>query len=369
LRRKLDIRYIGLLLTLTLTGCRHPAAPPVAGPFSSTELQQFSSLGPIDAHAHVFVSDPNFYAMLKRLNLHMLDILVVDDTNPAGNSLAGESQAAWTVAHGARGRVSICTTFDPYFANEPGFAAAAIRQINEDFSRGAVAVKIWKNIGMEIKDAKGNYLLPDSAIFAPVYKDIAAQNKTLIMHTADPNAAWLPPDPKVQSAYYRNNPQWYMYSIPGAPAKEQILAARDHVLEQNPNLRVVGAHLGSMESDLDQLSQHLDRYPNFAVDLAARIRYLMPRPRAQMIAFFTKYQDRLIYGTDHELGYGEKDIPGKKPDWEEEYARDWRYLATADTLNFTGHTIQGLSLPPAVLRKIYHDNALKWFPQILTAPQ
>jgi predicted TIM-barrel fold metal-dependent hydrolase len=357
----LKVRSFALLATLTLTGCKHRETPPVAGPFTDQELRQFVSLDPIDAHAHVFVSDPKFYAMLNRLNLHLLDILVVDDTNDAASSLTQESQAGWAFAQGSDGRVSICTTFDPYRFQQPGFAQAAIRQIDGDFDHGAVAVKIWKNIGMELKDAKGNYLLPDSPIFAPIYKDIAAHNKTLIMHTADPNAAWQSPN-----AYFRRNPQWYMNSKPGAPAKEKILAARDRVIEQNPTLRVVGAHLGSMEDDLDQLSQRLDRYPNFAVDLAGRIRYLMTHPRADMIAFLTKYQDRLIYGTDLELGFGEKDVPGQKPAWEDTYAGNWRYLATDDKLSSAGRTVQGLDLPPSVLRKIYHDNAMQWFPKILS---
>jgi hypothetical protein len=48
----------------------------------------------------------------------------------------------------------------------------------------------------------------------------------------------------------------------------------------NPDLRLIGAHLGSMESDLDRVAQHVDRYPNFAVDLAGRVSYPMIAPRA-----------------------------------------------------------------------------------------
>jgi hypothetical protein len=55
-----------------------------------------------------------------------------------------------------------------------------------------------------------------------------------------------------------------------------------------------------MEADFNQLAQHLDDYPNFAVDLAARMPYLVMRPRADMIAFIEKYQDRLLYATDNE---------------------------------------------------------------------
>ena len=59
------------------------------------------------------------------------------------------------------------------------------------------------------------------------------------------------------------------------PRKDTILAARDHLLQRHTNLKVVGAHLGSMEVDVDQIAQRFDRYPNFAVDTAARVEYLM----------------------------------------------------------------------------------------------
>jgi predicted TIM-barrel fold metal-dependent hydrolase len=351
------------MLIFMVVACNKQQAVPVVGPFSGPELQQFVALDPIDAHAHVFVKDPAFYAMLNRLNLHILDILVVDDTNESRSSLSKERQEAWGFVEGSNGHVSICTTFDPYQFNQPGFAQAAIRQINQDFDKGAVAVKIWKNIGMELKDADGNYILPDNPIFEPIYKDIAAHHKTLIAHVADPSSLWQSPNPKSPDySYYQENPQWYMYTKSHPPSKEQILQARDHVLEQNENLRMVGAHLGSLEGNFDLLGQHLDRYPNLAVDLAGRVPYLMLQPRADMIAFITKYQDRLIYGTDIELGFGEN-----KPsvNWEDSYAKQWRFLATNDLLNYRGGTVRGLALPPSILRKLYHDNALHWFPGVL----
>jgi hypothetical protein len=121
-----------------------------------------------------------------------------------------------------------------------------------------------------------------------------------------------------------------------------------------------------MEADFNQLSMHLDRYPNFAVDLAARMPYLVMQPRPNIILFIQKYQDRLIYATDNELP------PEAKAEavvglWERTYAFDWRFFATNDNLQYNGHKVQGLALPMPILRKLYHDNAVKWFPGILVA--
>jgi predicted TIM-barrel fold metal-dependent hydrolase len=341
----------------------------VSGGFTPQELRAFAALDPIDTHTHVRRSDPAFDAMLDRLNLHLLDIVLVDDQSAEEKDLQAESKAAWSFIRGAGGRAAFCTSIDPYKMHEPGFAASAMRGLNHDFAEGAVAVKIWKNIGMEIKDAGGNYVLPDDPAFAPIYKDIAAHNKTLIAHVADPDSAWAPPNPASPDySYYSENPFWYMYGKPHPASKEQILLARDHVLEQNPNLRVVGAHLGSMEADFHVLAQHFDRYPNFAVDMAARMPYLMVQPRADMIAFILKYQDRLIYGTD--LAFTAKDrVQARIDGWEQSYARDWRFLATSEKFGYEGREVQGLALPEPVLRKIYHDNALRWFPGILDEPR
>ena len=343
-----------------------PAFSAVKSVFSDQELAQFTALEPIDTHTHIYESDPAYFAMLQKLHLHILDIMVVaDNLNPERKILAKESKDVFDVVQNSNGHAAACTTFDAYLFNQRDFAVNAIRLINQNFAEGAIAAKIWKNVGMEIKDAKGNYILPDNPLLEPIYKDIAAHNKTLVSHLADPDTAWAPPNLSAPDySYFANNPQWYMYKVPHAPSKEQILLARDHVLQANPSLRMVGAHLGSMEGSFDQVAQHLDRYPNFAVDLAGRIPYLMLQPRATMIAFITKYQDRLIYGTDDAL-YPQEDVQKMVTSSEASYARDWRFLATNGTLDYRGRQIQGLALPEPILRKLYHDNAVHWFPDIL----
>jgi predicted TIM-barrel fold metal-dependent hydrolase len=340
-----------------------PVNPSISGDFSSSELRQFTALAPIDSHAHVFERSSAFYAMLKKLNLRILNILVDDDTIPEYANFTREARDGWAVVRAGNGRVALCTTFDAYKFSQPDFSAEAIRKLNEDFGRGAIAVKFYKVVGMEIKDSKGNYILPDDPVFEPIFKDIAAHNKTLIAHLADPNSVWEAPNPAAPDyEYLMQDTRRFMYGKPGAPTKAEILKARDHILEKNPNLRVVGAHLGSMESDLNQLGRHFDEYPNFAVDLAARMAYFEMQPRAKMIAFITKYQDRLIYGTDNEFYPAVSNTP---KDWEDTYANDWRYLATNDVILYRKQRVQGLALPPSILRKIYHDNAVKWFPGIL----
>lgn len=370
------IFYVALLTSVSAQG-QEPQVqlPPVSvnsqlsvsHPFTVEELQRFTALQPFDTHTHAYVNKPEFQSFLKRLNLHIVDIVIVDDIEKIDewSDLTKERKDTWDLVDASKGSVFFCTAFDPFKVNEKNFQQNAISQINQDFDRGAVALKIWKNIGEEVKNKDGKYILPDDPIFDPIYDDIAKHNKTLIAHVADPTTVFEAPDPAAPDyTGYMNSRGFYMYRKPEAPSKPQILQARDHILERHPNLRVVGAHLGSMEKDFGQLADHLDRYPNFAVDVAARMDYLVIQPRQFIVPFIEKYQDRLLYGTDFEIFPGKDDTEQIKS-LESSYALDWRFLATKDWLVYRGHIVQGLGLPEPILRKIYHDNAVKWFPGVV----
>jgi predicted TIM-barrel fold metal-dependent hydrolase len=329
---------------------------------SQKALQSLAALEPIDVHTHVFKADPAFQAFLERLHLKLVDILVVDDSHSHRKQLEPQVEDALALVRSSRGHVALCTTFDPYKFNDDSFATAAIKHLDENFDQGAIAVKIWKNVGMEIKDRDGKFILPDNPKFTPIYQEIARRGKTLMSHLAEPDVAWGPPDPHDPSwSYYQENPQWYLGDKPEYPAKKAILEARDHILASNPELRMVGVHLGSMEKDLDGIAMRLDRYPNFAVDTAARMDYLMAAPPEKVKAFLIKYQDRILYGTDLDL-LATANVKETLQEWQSTYVRDWMFLATDQTIVGHGRKSQGLKLPETVLRKIYRTNALHWIP-------
>jgi predicted TIM-barrel fold metal-dependent hydrolase len=330
-------------------------------PSEEETLKSFATLYPIDAHVHIFKIGPEFQAMLEQEQLTVLNILVVDDTWGPRNKLQPQIDDAWKLVHSSNRHMFFCTTFDGYKFNSPTFTEDSVRQINRDFKDGAIAVKIWKTFGMEIKNRNGKYVLPDDPKLTPIYDDIAQHDKTLLAHLAEPDLAWQPLDVKKDplAQYYLENPQWHMLNKPGVPSKKTILEARDHVLQQNPNLRMVGVHLGSMEKDLDDIGRHFDMYPNFAVDTAARMEYLMYGDPAKVRAFLMKYQDRVIYGTDLDVN-PDADMQKSVKEWKETYANDWRFFATDETFQVEGHTVHGIKLPMDVLKKIYRTNAEHW---------
>jgi predicted TIM-barrel fold metal-dependent hydrolase len=345
---------------------RSAAKAPNQAPEAAYDLRAFAAIDPIDTHVHAFKSDPDFAAMIVRLRLHVLDITVADTQGIYGD-LSTELARAKSFVQASTSHASLCVTFDPFQFQQKDFAQKTAEQLQREFAAGAIAVKIWKNIGMELKMPDGRYVMPDDVAFQPIYQAIAAANKTLVAHMAEPSSSWKPLDPdNPDYEYYKENPEWHMYLHPDHPRKEVILAARDHLLEQNPKLRVVGAHLGSMETDVDEIATRFDRYPNFAVDTAARMEYLMIQPREKVRNFLIKYQDRVLYATDLEFLHDQATAEAEK-DWQETYARDWKFLTTDQMLPYRGRQIQGLKLPESVVRRLYHDNAVRWFPGILPA--
>lgn len=140
------------------------SAAPAASP-ALDGLQEFARLNPIDTHAHVFKNDPAFVAFMARTHLHIVEILVVDRQESYHKGLQPQLDDTLAVVRGSEGHAVLCTTFDPYKFEEPGFDAQAVRQLDRNFAEGAVAVKIWKNLGMELRNHAGKFAMADDPIF------------------------------------------------------------------------------------------------------------------------------------------------------------------------------------------------------------
>ena len=121
-----------------------------------------------------------------------------------------------------------------------------------------------------------------------------------------------------------------------------------------------------MEADVNEMARRFDRYPNFAVDTAARIPYFMLQARDKVSAFLIKYQ---VSSTRQIWSSCRRTTPKRRlAEWNSTYARDWKFFATDQTVEYRGHSYQGLALPAPVLRKIFHDNAVHSLPGILRKP-
>jgi len=325
------------------------------------------ALGRIDAHVHFFAESKPVLDALERQNVTGVNICVVDRYDRGYETAPPQHAMARRLARASHGRLPWVAALDDGTFAQPGFATRALADLRRALDEGAIGVKIYKSMGMELRRSDGTYVLPDDPVFAPIFTDLAQRGTTVYAHLAEPIAAWQPVDPQSPDyGYYKDNPAWFVYGRAGVPSKAAILAARDRLLEQHPRLRVVGCHLGSMEEDVDDIARRLDRYPNFAVDTAARVVHLMRQPREKVRAFLIKYQDRVLYGTDVGMIPGD-DAAGVARKLEDRYARDWAYFATTQAIADEGRTITGLGLPGPVLRQIFRENAVAWVPGLVPA--
>ena len=107
-------------------------------------LSQLAAIEPIDTHVHAYQDVPAVADLFSRLNLHALNVLLIDDRDPFAKSMEPQWTAALAVHRRTKGRAVVCTTIDPYDFEQPGFVARVNKRLNADFAAGAIAVKLYK---------------------------------------------------------------------------------------------------------------------------------------------------------------------------------------------------------------------------------
>jgi len=264
--------------------------------------------------------------------------------------------------------VDFTTAFTLKNFETPGWTSQTIAQLKADFEQGALGIKIWKCIGMTYKDSANHFIMIDDPRFDSVINYIIQQDKTIVGHLGEPKNCWLPIEKMTvnnDKSYYKVNPQYHMFLHPEDPSYEQQINARDKFIERHPDMRFVGAHLGSLEWSVDELAKRLDKYPNMAVDMADRIchlQYQSLKDYEKIRQFFIKYQDRLMYGTDAYID-STSDLTTVKTNLHQTWITDWEYFVTDHKMkvkNVDGE-LTGLKLPGTIIDKIYYQNAARWF--------
>jgi predicted TIM-barrel fold metal-dependent hydrolase len=319
----------------------------------------------IDAHMHYADDAPEFLALLADYDLKFLNICFVKEINVDWRDQADlYRQMTDTYPN----RFAWCTSFTlPDFVN-PNWHDQAIATLDADFANGAIACKVWKNVGMELRKPDGSFVMPDDPIFDPIYEHVAAANKTLLTHIAEPIACWQPlTGDNPHMSYYRDNPEWHMYNRPEYPSHARLIEARDNILAKHPNLRMVGAHLGSLEFDVDEVAQRLDRYPNFAVDISARLIDLAIQPTEKVRNFFVRYADRVLFGTDVVMRQRPSQMaPEDREDAVERLRKGFEthfaFFNDDKPLMVRDRQTTGLKLPAATLDNFYVNAAQTWYP-------
>lgn len=320
----------------------------------------------IDSHMHYMGDTDESLELLEQFNLKMLNICVVDD--PHGE-WRWQADVYHRLAQENAYRYAWCTGFDLPRFDDHDYIEDVIDRLGHDFDYecGAVACKVWKNFGMGVRKPSGENMMVDDPMLEPIFSYIADRNRTLIAHIADPLDCWLPlREDSVHYGYYTKNPEWHLYQKPDVASHQQLMDARDAVVARHPKLRIVGAHLGSLEHDVDEVAKRFDLYPNFAVDMSARLLDLALQDTDKVRAFFIKYQDRILFGADmgtwgRASEKSEEDRRRQIGSIARSYGEHFQYLETDGPVTIRNREVRGIGLPPEVLMKVYNTNAHHWF--------
>lgn len=327
-------------------------------------LEDFSEVEKIDSHYHIYTENQSSVEQAQKDNFRLLNI----------NTYSGGCERVVEAHQGLKllkQQFPETTEFTATFClegwDEPGWVENTISWIDQCVADGAIAVKVWKNIGMEIRDKDSVLIMIDDPQFDPVFQHLAEKGIPLVGHLGEPKNCWLPLEEmttKNDSNYFANNPQYHMYLHPEFPSYEEQMAARDRMLEKNPNLVFIGCHLASLEWSVDEMAAFLDRFPNASMDMAARMGqlfYQTVEDREKVRNFFINYQDRLMYGTDIIDRGQEKEAFQNR--MYQTWLKDWEYLVTDNkmTSNLINGEFRGLKLPKEVVEKIYAGNVKRWY--------
>ena len=258
------------------------------------------------------------------------------------------------------GRFMVFTQVDWSKIDDPNFSQEMVRQLDDAVKRGARGLKVLKDFGLQVRDKSGKLVAVDDPRVDPVWEECGRLGIPVAIHVTDPEAFFHPTD-ATNERYEEltEHPDWSFYDH-GFPSKESIIAARDRMFAKHPHTTFISLHVANWPENLDYVSALLDRLPNVVVEFGAREAELGRQPRRAR-EFFTKYQDRILFGTD----------ASPDPDM---YRNHFRWLETADEyFDYWGYPAQGrwkiygMQLPDSVLEKVYHRNAERIFAQFKDA--
>jgi predicted TIM-barrel fold metal-dependent hydrolase len=242
-------------------------------------------------------------------------------------------------------------------ADDPGSGDRLAASLARSVERGARGLKVWKDLGLRIRDAAGDLILPDRPALSPVWEKAAELGVPVAIHTADPVAFFDPVDHRNERYEELSaHPEW-SWAGSAYPTFQRLVDALEHLVASHPQTTFVGVHVGCFAEDLGWVGRMLDTYSNFLVDTAGRVAELGRQPRGAR-ALITRHPDRVLFGTD------------QCPPYQSNYKPYFRFLETAD--EYFPYSpkdpppagrwqISGVDLPLTVLEQVYARNARRLY--------
>jgi predicted TIM-barrel fold metal-dependent hydrolase len=299
----------------------------------------------IDFHNHIDGMDPA--DVLRVMDACGIEHLVNITMKPGTDGI----ESLTRLRQASPERLSTIAWMDWRDLGEEGFFDRSVRRLEQCVAAGAIGIKIWKDLGLRLRDRDGSLLRIDDPRLDSLFARATELGVFVMFHTADPAAFFLPTD--AQNERFEElsaHPDWSFYG--SAFSREELLAQRNRVLARHPKTQFVAAHMGEQPEDLAAVAAMLETYPNVQLDMSARVAELGRQPFTAR-RFFMRFADRILFGADL--------LPE-----ESMYLAHYRFFETEDEyFDYPSHAsrqgrwhIYGLALPDPVLEHIYRGNAL-----------
>ena len=273
--------------------------------------------------------------------------------NNAGIEKLGRSLL--NVKNNAKGRILVFTNIDFSGIDNPSWTKEAVIQLEKDVKQGAAGLKIYKDLGLEVKDKNGKRIAVDDPRLDPIWEKCGELKIPVLIHSGEPISFFDKMD--------NTNERWLELKLhpdrarptSGYPSWKQVMDEQHHIFTKHRNTTFIAAHFGWMANNLSALGALLDTLPNVYTEFAAVLEEIGRQPKTAR-SFFIKYQDRILFGKDT-WSVGEYGFYFRMLETDDEYFPPLRkYHAFWN--------MYGLGLPDDVLKKIYYKNGLRLFPQI-----
>ncbi len=236
------------------------------------------------------------------------------------------------------------------------FGEWAAKRLEEQVRWGAQGLKIWKNLGLHVRDQHDRRVAVDDRRLDPLWAKAGELHIPVLVHIADPVAFFEPLDETNERwDELHAHPDWHVPSPP-FPSFHALVEGMARVVKRHPQTLFIGAHVGWYAENLAWVSRLLEQAPNFYVDISQRLAELGRQPYTAR-RFLIEHAERVLFGID--VG----------PDLDE-YRRYYRFLETDDEyFNYSARDIPpqgrwriyGVHLPDDSLEQIYYRNALRIF--------
>lgn len=301
----------------------------------------------IDMHSHAYAKTPEEIAEWVR----NMDEVGIEKTIILSGTTGQEFDDIYRKYAVYPERFELWCDFDYTGYDQPGFGPHAVRELERCHQAGARGVGELHDKGKGLASGAMNAfgMHPDDARMDSLFERCGQLGMPVNIHVADPIWMYQPMDSTndgLMNAFH-----WRLDNQPNIVGHSGMIDILERTVQKHSKTTFIACHFANLEYDLTRLGQILERHPNLNADISARYAETAPIPRF-VAKFYTKYADRLIYGTD--MGFDKK-----------MYRTTFRILETSDE-HFYEHgmfgyhwSLNGFGLPSEILRKVYRNNAEK----------